>query len=420
MRSQAAGLIRTDSPIDDLLERLLPSIEPVQELESVSLRDARGRVLGRTVAAEGPVPGFRRSAVDGYALCLPADGAATDLVLPVVGYIAAGAPLIDVPPTPGAIRIFTGAPVPRDFDRVAMQEDCLAGLTTVPVRRVPKAGANVRQIGDDIAAGQVALSCGTQLDGRHLAVAASLGLTNLRVRRRIRIGVLSTGSELVSPGQNLGPGKIYASNGVLVTAILEQAGFDVVDLGIVEDDPDCINAALNTSLELDALVTSGGVSVGESDYVRRTMVAAGGKIEQWRLPIKPGKPILFGRLPRNARSELPVIGLPGNPNAAFVTLVLIGLPLLRAVAGQPRRVLHPILVEVQASWRHAPGRQEFVPVQLLPAGLRGIAGACRAGSGGSAQQCALSTADALAIVPAEADGVAVGDVLAAYPINQIA
>lgn len=406
--------------IPALLARLLPTITPVAGVESVPLRAARGRVLAEPLVSAAPVPAFARSAVDGYALRAADATAGRDLILPLVGRVAAGDWTAVAPVAAGAVRIFTGAAIPPGYDRVVMQEDCRELDGAVHIRRVVGAGDNIRLPGDDIAAGAVALPAGIRLDGRHLGVAASLGATTLAVRARPRVGVLSTGSELVEPGLPLSPGCIYASNGHVIAALLEQAGFEVVDLGVVQDDPARIDAAIASAARLDALVTSGGVSVGEEDHVRGAVERVGGRIDQWRLAIKPGKPVAVGRLPSAGGGQGALfIGLPGNPNAVFVTLSLIGLPLLRALAGQPQHRLHPVTVRAESGWRRAPGRLEFVSALLGDEAADGIASARRLGSGGSAQQCALGASDALLIIPAEVTEIKAGDLLQAYPVTSL-
>jgi len=436
--------------IPDLLDRLLPTLRPVAGVETVPLAAARGRVLADPLVADQPVPSFARSAVDGYALKAADLPAGRDVVLPVIGRLAAGDVVQDaagdvvqdaagdvvqnaaddpvqdaaggglpgLPTGPGAVRIFTGAAIPPGYDRVVMQEDCRAQGDTVHVRRVPGAGDNIRGIGDDMAAGQTVFAAGTLLDARHLGVAASLGRVSLPVRRRLRVGVLSTGSELVLPGRPLAPGRIHASNGFVIAALLEQAGFTVVDLGVVADDPALIDRALRAAGGLDALVTSGGVSVGDEDHVRGAVERAGGRIDHWRLAIKPGKPVAVGQLP-GPDDPLLFIGLPGNPNAVFVTLALIGLPLLRARAGQPQHRLHPVTVRVQGGWHRSPGRTEYVSAQWLGPGPDGVARARRLGTGGSAQQCALGLSDLLLVLPAEAGSVQDGDLVQALPIDSL-
>lgn len=405
-----------EQTIGSLLARLLPGLSAVEGNALCPLRQARGRVLAEDLVTDQPIPSFRRSAMDGYALrqedC--PDGAAS-LSLPVRGRVAAGDSGLGLPDGPGAVRIFTGAALPPDCDRVVMQEDCDSDGSSVLIRRIPAAGANVRLPGDDLAAGSVALTAGTRLDARHIACAASLGLSHVPVRRRLRVAVLSTGSELTEPGQLLPPGAIYNSNRFLLATRLEDAGFEVIDLPAVSDDPAQVQAALRAAAACDAVITSGGVSVGEEDHVKGAVLAVGGRIDHWRLAIKPGKPVAVGALPGPEGRETLFLGLPGNPNAVFVTLMLIGLPLLRALAGTPYRPPLSFPVRLTEGFRRKTGREEYVSVTLHP-GPDGIPLASRSGHGSSAQQSALVAADALMIVPAACGQADSGMVFPALPI----
>lgn len=400
--------------ISGLLARLLPGLIPAAEgVIACPLRQARGRVLAQDLVTDQPIPSFRRSAMDGYALRgadLPADDG--PLTLPVRGRVAAGDTGLGLPDTAGAVRIFTGAAIPPDCDRVVMQEDCDSDGSTVLIRRLPAIGANIRLPGDDLAAGTVALTAGTRLDARHIACAASLGLSAVPVRRRLRVAVLSTGSELTEPGQPLRPGAIYNSNRFLLATRLEEAGFEVIDLPAVSDDPAQIRAALQAAAACDAVITSGGVSVGEEDHVKGAVLAIGGRIDHWRLAIKPGKPVAVGALPGPGGRETLFLGLPGNPNAVFVTLMLIGLPLLQALAGIPYRAPRPFPVRLAEGFRRKAGREEYLSVILDPA-PDGLPLARRSGHGSSAQQSALMMADALMILPAPCTEAEAGTVFPA-------
>lgn len=405
--------------IDGLLARLLPGIAPVPEVERVTLADARGRVLAEDLVARRPIPDFRRSAMDGYALrATDVAGAGVELLAPLRGRVAAGDSGLGLPDGPGIVRIFTGAALPPDCDRVVMQEDCRDTGGLVHVRKVPPAGANIRLPGDDMPEGAVAVRAGTRLGPRQVACAASLGLASVVVRRRPVVAVLSTGSELVEPGEPLRPGAIHNSNRTLIAGMLEEAGFDLVILPTVADDPDGMAKALRAAAACDAVVTSGGVSVGDEDHVRGAVAAAGGQIDHWRLAIKPGKPLAVGHLPRPSGGEALFLGLPGNPNAVFVTLSLVGLPLLRALAGLPYAPPPTLRARFQGSFRRVPGRAEYVSVTLEP-GPDGIPAARRLGHGSSAQQSALAAADALLVVPASCGEVEDGALFDAIPLHAL-
>jgi len=382
-----------------LVERLIPEIRVVDGESLVPLRAAAGRVLASDLIAPEPVPRFARSGVDGYALKGDATAGA---VLPIIGRIAAGRMGEMVVDGTNAVAILTGAPIPAGADRMVMLEDCEALDGAVRIVVPPAAGNAVRAAGEDFERGAVVVSAGTRLDPRHLAGAAAAGFARIPVRRRPRVGLLTSGDELIVPGQPLPPGAIYDSNTILLSTLLEAAGVEVVDLGRAPDEREATTRAIAAAERCDALVACGGVSVGDTDHVRPAVLATGGRIDHWRLPIKPGKPIAVGRLGSGAL----FLGLPGNPVAAFVTFALVASPLLRALAGQKPRA--PVMVEVEngATFTRQPGRMEYIPVQVE--GTR----AFRLGTGSSGQSSAIAGADALMIVPADPVEIPAG---ARYP-----
>lgn len=389
--------------VTQLIASLRSAIVPVAEKEEVPLGAALGRVLAEDVVAGTPVPGFVRSAVDGYALAGPApDGA----WLPVVGRVAAGDDPSGLRCDDGAVRIFTGAALPSDADRVVMQEDCEAQERMVRVMASPAPGAGVRRADDDLAVGETALAAGCRLDPRHLGVAASLGRARLVVRRRLRVATLATGDELVAPGRPLPPGRIHDSAGPMLAGMLTAFGAEPVDLGCAADDPQALVRRLREAEGCDAIISIGGVSVGEEDHVRAALEAAGGRLDHWRVAIKPGRPLAIGR----TRSGALFLGLPGNPNSVFVTLVLIGFPLLRTLAGARDPVPLPIEVEAEDVITRTPGRTEYIPVGVVGGRAR------RLGSGGSGQLSALARADALMVVPAGTADAGAGQRFAALPL----
>jgi len=387
----------SDRPLtpEQLVERVIPDIRAVEGESLVPLRAAPGRVLASDLVAPEPVPRFARSGVDGYAL---KGDAAAGAARTIIGRIKAGAVGEMVVDETSAVTILTGAPIPAGADRVVMQEDCEALDGAVRIVVPPPAGNAVRPAGEDFAAGAVVVPAGTRLDPRHLAVAAAAGFAAVPVRRRPRVALLTTGDELVDPGTPPPPGAIYDSNTILLSTLLEAAGVDVVDLGRAPDEREATTRAIAAAADCDALVACGGVSVGETDHVRPAVLALGGRIDHWRLPIKPGKPIAVGRLGTGAL----FLGLPGNPVAAFVTFALIASPLLRALAGQKPRP--PVVIEVEngAAFPRQPGRMEYIPVRVE--GTR----AFRLGGGSSGQSSAVAGADALMIAPADPTEIPVG------------
>ena len=314
------------TPVDEVIETLVSRALTVGEVERVSVGAALGRVLADDVLAAVDVPSFSNSSMDGYAC--RAEDVEADGAYEISGRVTAGNPGGTL--LPGTlVRIFTGAPLPDGADAVVIQEDTEQNGDRVVVLQQPETGDNVRPRGQDISSGRVILRKGHRLRPQDLALAASTGCDQLPVYRRLRVGVLSTGDELVDPPEPLAPGQIYNSNHFGLLAMLEQEGFEAHDLGRVEDDLHVTRERLSVAADqVDCVMTSGGVSVGEADHVRDA-VSEMGAIDIWRLAIKPGKPLAFGNVKGTA-----FFGLPGNPVSTFVTFRMIALPYLRRCQGQ--------------------------------------------------------------------------------------
>jgi molybdopterin molybdotransferase len=349
--------------LDEALRRLVAATPPLAETEEISTFDGLGRVLAEPVRSQLDVPPHDNTSMDGYALCA-ADVPEAGAVLPVLQRVAAGQ--VGAVLVPGsAARIFTGAPVPAGADAVVMQEQCEA--TTLPDARpavrvnvAPLAGQWIRRRGEDVQAASVVLDAGTRLTPQALGLAASVGAATLRVVRRPRVALFSTGDELVMPGEPLKPGAIYNSNRYTLRALLQQAGCEVGDLGIVPDRPDATREALRRAAQgHDLILTSGGVSVGEEDHLRPA-VQAEGAIDLWQIAIKPGKPLAFGHVRRADASQALFIGLPGNPVSSFVTFLLAVLPVLRALQGMPHVEPAPTTLPAGFDWPQPDARREFL------------------------------------------------------------
>lgn len=347
----------------DELERIIGErVAPVDETETIPLSDARGRVLAREVIAPVSLPPFDNSAVDGFAVRHADLNPSAETRLKVVDRLTAGRSA-ELPLLSGeAIRIFTGAPMPVGADTVFMQEDCHVDGDRVVLPPGLKCGANRRLAGEDVRAGSVILPAGQRLSARHVALAAGVGVTELVVRRRLRVALFSTGDEIAEPGTPLPAAATYDANRVLLAALLGQMGIQVTDGGILRDDPDIVAQALQrTAADHDMVLTSGGVSTGEADHVRNT-IAAVGHLVFWRVGIKPGRPVAMGVL-RGAA----LVGLPGNPVAAFVTFVRVVRPLLMRLAGAIPEPLVPLPVRAAFAYRKKKGRREYVRARLVPA-----------------------------------------------------
>ena len=347
-------------PLQDALALLEERLSVVADVETARLRGALGRILAEDIRAGRSVPPHDNSAVDGYAVRfaeLDRDG---ETCLPVIGRIAAGdSPALPDPDASGAVRIFTGAAMPAGFDTVMMQEDCRAEDGAVRIAPGIGQGANRRFAGEDVEAGAVILRAGQRLRPQDLGLAASVGLSGLPVRTRLRVALFSTGNELREPGAAASPGAVYDANRFALTGLLEQLGCAVSDLGILPDDRATITRALAAAGEShDLVLTSGGVSVGDEDHVRAAVESLG-QIHFWRLAIKPGRPVALGQIGRT-----PFVGLPGNPVAVMVTFLRFARPMIDRLAGAAVHV--PKLFPVRAGFDHRKkaNRREWVRATL--------------------------------------------------------
>lgn len=394
--------------LDDMERLIAERIKPVMESETVSLGNARGRVLVADIVAPVDLPPFDNSAVDGYAVRqadLATDG---DTRLVIAGRLTAGR-AADVAVKAGeAVRIFTGAPMPAGADTVFMQEDVTVDGATVIVPKGLKLGANRRLAGEDVPKGQVVLPAGTVLEPQHIALAAALGMTSLNVRRRLKIAIFSTGDEVVEPGRPLGRAAIYDANRYLLRELLERLGALVTDLGILADEPEALTGALQAAARgHDLIVTSGGVSTGEADYVRAAVERIGSLVF-WRVAIKPGRPVALGVIRDANGASAAFVGLPGNPVAVFVTFVRVVRPLLRRLAGAPADVLTPLPVRSSFAYKKKKDRREYVRVSLHRA-ADGEIEAVKHPQDGAGVITSLTQTDGLLELPEDLIAVAPGD-----------
>ncbi|WP_306607600.1 gephyrin-like molybdotransferase Glp [Azonexus sp.] len=401
---------------ENALEKLLAAAQPVEETRHVPITAAAGRVLAQALISAVNVPPLDNSAMDGYAVRL-ADVTEAGVCLPVSQRIPAGT--VGTTLQPGtAARIFTGAPVPAGADAVIMQERCEHGEHGVVINHVPRAGENIRHCGEDILAGGEILKAGTRLRAQEIALAASAGLPELPVFRRVRVGVFFTGDELVQPGEPLPPGAIYNSNRYALRALLEGMGCEVRDLGTVPDNLDATRDALRrAAADNDLIVTSGGVSVGEEDHVKPA-VEAEGSLDMWKIAIKPGKPLAFGevRKPESAEGgagKAWFIGLPGNPVAAFVTCLMLVRPFILRLQGM--REVEPRAYPLRAdyTWARPDARLEF-----LRASLNAQGGVELYPNQGSAVVTSLCWSDGLVLNP-PGQAVQPGDIVRFVPFSAL-
>jgi len=345
--------------VDEAVSIIAARVTAVQDIETVSLTAADGRILAKEISAPLPLPPFTNSAVDGYAVRGRDLAQLEEQAFPVAGRVQAGA-AAQGPVEPGhAVRIFTGAPMPQGADTVFMQEDVRLDQGRVVLPAGLKPGANVRVAGEDIAAGHSALAAGQRLRPQDVALVAAFGLTHVEVRRRIRVAVFSTGNELVSPGASRGAAQLFDSNRFMLMAMLVRLGCEVSDLGILRDDRVSLASALKSVAgTLDLILTTGGVSTGEEDHVKAAVESVG-TLVLWRMAIKPGRPVAMGII-----GGTPFIGLPGNPVASFVTFVHVVRPTVLALAGATQQHLIPMPVRAAFAYKKKIARREYVRVNL--------------------------------------------------------
>ncbi|MFT5643394.1 MAG: molybdopterin molybdotransferase [Janthinobacterium sp.] len=379
----------------DALAFLMSAARPVAETELVPTQEANGRVLAEALVSTMNVPDCDNTQMDGYAVraadCI--DGSATLALTQRIPAGHVGQPLL-----PGcAARIFTGAMIPSGADAVVMQEQCTfmapdtvsgaaasgaaaagtslpgtadakasTALGTVTIHHAPQPGEWIRRTGEDIRAGNVILACGTRLRSQELGLAASVGLAQLSVRRRLRVAVFFTGDELTMPGQPLAPGAIYNSNRYTLRALLENLGCQITDYGIVPDRLDATREVLRSASEQhDLIITSGGVSVGEEDHIKPA-VEAEGHLDMWQIAVKPGKPLAFGQV-----KQAFFLGLPGNPVSSFITFLLFVRPFILRLQGvESAAALAPKRYAMRADfdWPKGDRRNEFLRAKINPEG----------------------------------------------------
>ncbi|MFM2422442.1 MAG: hypothetical protein RL291_972 [Pseudomonadota bacterium] len=385
----------------------------IAEIETVAAAQGLGRNLAVQVKAQSAVPNHTNAAVDGYAFLHAAYDASAGSTLPVSGRAAAGRALEGTPRPGHAVRIFTGAALPSGVDTVAMQEDCtLDAEGRVAIPGGLKVRANVRRAGEDVAEGIVLFEPGHRLRPQDLAALASIGRADVQVFKRLRVGILSTGDEVIAPGQPLKPGQVYDANTPLLTGLLATQGVETIPLGIAADDPTSLDARLiEATRRVDVLLTSGGASMGEEDHMVSAFERLG-KRHLWQLAIKPGRPMSFGQI-----GDTVTVGLPGNPVAVFVCFLMYVAPLLRQLGGghwrEPRRYMLPAAFDFTG---RKPGRREFWRGMLIdgPQGTM-VDKFARDGSG---LISGLRAADGLIDIPEDHGDVRKGERVAFIPLSE--
>ena len=398
-------------PLDEALQRIRAGLAPVEGYQQLALRDALGRVLAEDVASPIDVPAYTNSAMDGYAVRsadLPGDG---ETRLTVVGTAFAGQPFEGPVEAGAAVRIMTGAMLPAGADTVVMQEDAERDGDELTLRPGHKSGQHVRHAGEDIAAGGTALAAGKRLRPAEIGLLASLGVPEVRVRRRLRVAFFSTGDELRSIGEPLEEGQIYDSNRYTLHGMLTRLGVEQLDMGVIPDRREAVEAAFRQAAAVaDVVITSGGVSVGEADYVKETLDRMG-EVGFWKIAMKPGKPLAFGRVAGTV-----FFGLPGNPVSAMATFYQVVQPALRHMLGE--RAVLPVALHARCAepLKKRPGRQDFQR-GVLCHDEGGQLVVTSTGAQGSHVLSSMSQANCFIVLPADSGDVQAGEMVEVQPFE---
>ena len=403
-------------------------VAPLVEIETVATRAALGRVAAADIRARAPVPNHTNSALDGYAvraadLHRPAPQAAARLQFKIIGESRAGKPFRGAIGGGDAVRILTGAVMPRGADYVIAQEHCTRegdqfAVTVDAIKNGQFAGANVRSAGEDLAKGAIAIAAGRRLAPAHLGLAAALGLAELPVIRRPRIAFFSNGDELRAVGEPLKTGELYDSNRYTLYGMLADLGVCITDLGVVRDSPQAVQTALSEAARgNDMVITSAGASVGDADYIRQT-IARQGRVGFWQVAIKPGKPVAFGKLncgksaSDNADGAL-FFALPGNPVSVMVTFAIFVKPAIRRLAGEAATAPMKLHATAESPLRKRRGRAEYQR-GLLSADAAGLR-VRTTGEQGSGILSSMGCANCFIILPTDSAGVAAGETVEVLP-----
>ena len=385
---------------------MLAQVAPVAGREFMPLRSALGRILAAAIVAPHDVPAHDNSAMDGYAVRFDSLAGGGETRLQVVGTAFAGSAFSGQVGKGQAVRIMTGAVLPAGADTVVVQEVARIAGDAVFVPAGQKAGQNTRRAGEDLARGAVALAAGKRVGPAELGLIASLGIAEVVVRRRLRVAFFSTGDELASIGTPLAPGQIYDSNRYTLHALLTRLGADIIDLGVVPDVPEALEATLLEAAGVaDAIITTGGVSVGEADFVRE-ILARLGEVGFWKLNIKPGRPMAFGKV-----GDAWLFGLPGNPVAVMVSYTQFALDALLRLSGLDPLPERPLLgVTAANAIRKQPGRREYLRGKVVA--VDGRWQVETVGNQGSGVLRSMSEANCFVVLPEDCAGVQAGDSVA--------
>ncbi|HAF54030.1 MAG TPA: molybdopterin molybdenumtransferase MoeA [Thauera sp.] len=405
------GSGRSLLPVAEARTAILNGLQPIPGWERVAVRNALGRVLADDIVAPYNVPAHDNSAMDGYAVRAQDLADSGETALNLVGTAFAGRPFSGVVGAGQAVRIMTGASIPQGADTVVVQEVTRRDQDIVFIPTGQKKGQNLRHAGEDLAEGAVALAAGRRCGPAELGLIASLGIAEVAVHRRLRVAILSTGDEIASIGRPLGPGEVYDSNRYTLFGALSRLGCELLDMGVVPDRPEALETAFRDASEAaDVVITSGGVSVGEADFIRE-MMSRLGEVAFWKLAIKPGRPMAYGRI-----GNAILFGLPGNPVAVMVTFYqFVQDALLKLMGVRPLPPADEFPVRARFAMRKQPGRVEYLRGKLQR-DADGLSVAL-VGAQGSGVLRSMSEADCFVVLPEDCTAVQAGDMVRIQPFH---
>ena len=390
-------------PVEKAREHIRAFLSPVTTVERLSIRATLGRVLAEDVISPVNVPQHDNSAMDGYAVRFADLKSDAESTLKIVGASFAGKPYQGTLAAGQAVRIMTGAVIPAGADSVVQQERARASADQVSVMPLPKKGTNTRSAGEDLRAGEAALKRGQPIRPAEIGMMASLGIGEVAVYRKLRVAFFSTGDELVAVGTPLGPGQIYDSNRYTIYGLLMRLGCEVLDMGVIRDTPEDVEQAFKDAAQsADVVITSGGVSVGEADYVKQVLDRLG-EVLFWKIAMKPGRPLAYGKI-----GDAHFFGLPGNPVAVMVTFYQFVRDALLHLQGQTRTIPLPTQkVVCTSAIKKAPGRTEFQR-GILSRDATGQWSVRTTGDQGSGILSSMSQANCFIILPTDQGNVPAG------------
>lgn len=397
--------------IDDALERIKTAVQPISDTEKLTVENALGRVLAEPVYSPINIPHDRNAAMDGYAFASADKTDGLAFALSLAGASWAGRPFQGQLQAGQCVRIFTGAVVPNEADSVIMQEQVQVQDQTIHFPADTPALQNIREIGEDVKQGSCLLTQPKKLTAVDLGLLASAGVGEVTVKRRLKIAYFSTGDELAASGMPLEPGKIYDSNRAMLGGLLAGPNYSVADLGVIPDHKQLLESCfIEAAKNHDVIITTGGASVGEADYVKQVLQSCG-KVDFWKMAIKPGKPLAFGKI-----GECCFFGLPGNPVAVVVTFQQVVAPALRQLSGEPPAKPLRLTATCASVLKKAPGRQEYQR-GILSQDEHGEFFVASAGRQGSNILSSMSQSGCYIVLPKECDGVQVGDKVTVEPFS---